>query len=146
MSPRPFKNRIIRCKAENIYFKPQGIRGKFLQKIYLTCDEYEAIRLADLEGLSQEEAGREMDVSRQTFGRIIESARRKIADALINGKMIVITDKNAPVTLKEIHYICDNCGHEWDDFISPFIKCPECNSPVFFKRGQFRKNFRKGGI
>jgi predicted DNA-binding protein (UPF0251 family) len=61
-----------------------------LQHIELTVDELEAVRLADLEGLYQEEAAARMNVSRQTFGRIVEAAHKKIADALVNGKALSI--------------------------------------------------------
>jgi len=53
-------------------------------------DELEAVRLADLEKLYQEEAARKMSVSRQTFGNIIQSAHKKIADALLKGKALKI--------------------------------------------------------
>ncbi len=59
-----------------------------VSRVVLRCDEVEAIRLADLQGLYQEDAARRMRVSRQTFGRIVGSARRKIADAIINGKCL----------------------------------------------------------
>jgi predicted DNA-binding protein (UPF0251 family) len=61
-----------------------------LQRVNLTVDELEAIRLADLQGLYQEQAARKMNVSRQTFGRILESSHKKIADALVNGKALSI--------------------------------------------------------
>jgi predicted DNA-binding protein (UPF0251 family) len=61
-----------------------------LQQTTLTVDELEAVRLADLQGLYQEQAAEKMNVSRQTFGRIIESAHKKIADALVNGKALLI--------------------------------------------------------
>jgi len=54
----------------------------------MTLDEFEAIRLADLEALYQEQAAATMSVSRPTFSRIIESAHRKIADALVHGKAL----------------------------------------------------------
>jgi predicted DNA-binding protein (UPF0251 family) len=57
-----------------------------LEEVLLSLDEYEAIRLADGEGLYQEQAALMMNISRQTFGRIIESAHRKVADVLVNGK------------------------------------------------------------
>lgn len=63
-----------------------------LSEIVLLADEVEAIRLADLEQLYQEDAAQKMKVSRQTFGRIVESARAKIADALINGKALRLED------------------------------------------------------
>jgi predicted DNA-binding protein (UPF0251 family) len=61
-----------------------------LEQVALTVDELEAIRLADLEGLYQEEAAQRMNVSRQTFGRIITEAHKKIADALVHGKALSI--------------------------------------------------------
>jgi predicted DNA-binding protein (UPF0251 family) len=71
-------------------FRPSGaIVGK-TEEVVLTFDEAEALRLADLEGLYQQAAAQRMGISRPTFGRIIESARRKTADALINGKRILI--------------------------------------------------------
>jgi predicted DNA-binding protein (UPF0251 family)/predicted Fe-Mo cluster-binding NifX family protein len=70
--------------------KPAGIPARELQEVRLGFDEAEALRLADLEGLYQEAAARSMGVSRQTFGRIIEMARRKTADAILNGKALRI--------------------------------------------------------
>jgi len=61
-----------------------------LQQITLTVDELEAIRLTDLEGLYQAPAAKKMNISRQTLGRILESAHKKIADALVNGKALLI--------------------------------------------------------
>ncbi len=63
-----------------------------LSEVILLADEVEAIRLADHEKLYQEEAALKMKISRQTFGRIIESAHSKIADALINGKALKLED------------------------------------------------------
>ncbi len=59
-------------------------------EISLALDEFEALRLADFEGLYQEQAAARMAVSRQTFGRIVEAARRKIAQALVEGKSLSI--------------------------------------------------------
>jgi predicted DNA-binding protein (UPF0251 family) len=61
-----------------------------LEEVNLTLDELEAVRLADLEGLYQEDAARKMDISRQTFGNIINSAHKKIADVLLNAKALKI--------------------------------------------------------
>ena len=71
-------------------FKPAGIPARNLEHVTLHFDQAEAIRLADLEGLYQEAAALRMGVSRQTFGRIVESARRVVADAIINGKCLHI--------------------------------------------------------
>ena len=86
--PRPFSPRRIDCSPGATYFKPAGIPLRDLQEITLTLDELEALRLADLEGLYQEEAAERMQVSRPTFGRIVESARKKVADALVHGSAL----------------------------------------------------------
>jgi predicted DNA-binding protein (UPF0251 family) len=84
------------------YFKPRGIPTVDLEEIILNLDEFEAIRLADYERLYQEEAAVKMNISRQTFGRIIEAAHKKIADVLLNGKALKIeggeiaTDEKKP--------------------------------------------------
>jgi predicted DNA-binding protein (UPF0251 family)/predicted Fe-Mo cluster-binding NifX family protein len=77
--------------------KPAGIPARDLEEVILGFDEAEALRLADLEGLYQEAAARSMGVSRQTFGRIVEIARRKVADALLNGKALRIEGGSAKV-------------------------------------------------
>ena len=92
--PRPRNFRRICQKPAANYYKPRGIPLSALQHINLTFDELEAIRLADLEEMYQEKAAQEMNISRQTFGRIIESAHKKIADALVNGKALSIDGGN----------------------------------------------------
>jgi len=78
--------------------KPAGIPGRELEEVRLGLDEAEALRLADLEGLYQEAAARSMGVSRQTFGRIVETARRKIADAILNGKSLRIDGDRSSIS------------------------------------------------
>jgi len=87
--PRRVRRR-IRGRFHHNCFKPCGIPRAELKSILLTKDEIEAIRLADFEGLYQEDAAREMEISRPTFSRILNSARKKIATALIQGKTIEI--------------------------------------------------------
>jgi len=87
--PRRIRRR-IRGKFHHNCFKPCGIPARDLEFEILSKDEIEAIRLADFEGLYQEDAAKEMEVSRPTFSRILSSARKKIANALINGKAIEI--------------------------------------------------------
>ncbi len=72
------------------YYKPRGIPLTLLQCVELTVDEFEAIRLADCEHLYQEQAAERMNVSRQTFGRILDAARAKVADAIVHGKALSI--------------------------------------------------------
>ncbi|MFN4216090.1 MAG: DUF134 domain-containing protein [Brevinematales bacterium] len=88
--PRPKKCRHIHCKPCISGFKPIGRPSHTLEKIILKIDEFEAIRLADLEDLYHEEAARQMGISRPTFGNILTRAHQKIADAIINGKLLVI--------------------------------------------------------
>ena len=87
---RPCRCRRIRCHPDASYFKPRGIPVHMLEEINLTLDELEAIRLADLESMYQEDAAKKMNVSRQTFGNIIKSAHQKIADVLLNAKALKI--------------------------------------------------------
>jgi predicted DNA-binding protein (UPF0251 family)/predicted Fe-Mo cluster-binding NifX family protein len=71
-------------------YKPAGVQAQDLEEVALGLDELEALRLADYEGLYQEAAALRMGVSRQTFGRIVEAARRKTAAALVEGKALRI--------------------------------------------------------
>jgi predicted DNA-binding protein (UPF0251 family) len=78
-------------------FKPIGIPVLELEEVVMSLDEFEAMRLADLDRLYQEQAASEMGVSRTTFSRIIDSAHRKMADALVHGKALRI--EGGPVQL-----------------------------------------------
>ena len=97
--PRPKCCRNVCGVPDKNYFKPRGIPISQLEEVVLSLDEYEAIRLADYEQLYQEEAAGRMNISRQTFGRIIEAAHKKIADVLINGKAMKI--EGGEVTVSE---------------------------------------------
>ncbi len=88
--PRPCRCRRIRCNPDTNYFKPRGIPLHNLEEVNLTLDELEAVRLADWKGLYQEDAAKKMNISRQTFGNIINSAHKKIADVLLNAKALKI--------------------------------------------------------
>jgi uncharacterized protein len=88
---RPCRCRRIRCSPDPRLFKPKGIPLHDLKEVVLGLDELEAVRLADLMGLYQEAAAKEMNVSRQTFGNIIARAHHKIADALLNAKALRIS-------------------------------------------------------
>jgi predicted DNA-binding protein (UPF0251 family) len=88
--PRPCRCRRIRCNPDTNYFKPRGIPLDMLEEINLTLDELEAVRLADFEELYQEDAAKKMNISRQTFGNIINSAHKKIADVLLHAKALKI--------------------------------------------------------
>ncbi len=91
--PRPKKFRCVRCKPDATYFKPRGIPLVELEEIPISIDEIEAIRLADYEGMYHEEAATRMKISRQTFGRILNGAHKKVADCIIKGKALKIKTK-----------------------------------------------------
>jgi len=93
--PRPRLGRRIAFQPDVTYFKPAGIGVRFLEQVDLEIDELEAIRLFDAEGKPQEECAKKMEVSQPTFSRILSSARKKIADALVKGKAIRIENPKA---------------------------------------------------
>lgn len=88
---RPIKPRRVYFDPNVTYFKPRGIPLSVLEEIDLAIDELEAIRLCDLKNLRQVKAAQKMKISQSTLGRILCSARKKIAQALIQGKAIKIT-------------------------------------------------------
>jgi predicted DNA-binding protein (UPF0251 family) len=95
------------------YFKPRGVPLSGLEEVVLSVDEFEAIRLADLEGLYQEQAAGQMNVSRQTFGRIIESAHKKVAETLVKGKALKI--EGGEVEMASMHrFRCGDCQRSWE--------------------------------
>ena len=91
---RPCKQRRVRGRPNSSYFKPAGIRMANLEESLLTLAEFEAIRFIDFERIPQTEAGTNMQVSQSTLSRILSSGRKKIADAIINGKAIKIEREN----------------------------------------------------
>jgi len=88
--PRPRLHRRVRFWPGVTHFKPAGVRLAEINEIVLTMDEFEAIRWCDFNQISQKQAAKKMNISQPTLQRIIVSARRKIADALVNGKSIRI--------------------------------------------------------
>ena len=110
---RPRNCRRVGCMPGSNYFKPRGIPLSALEEVVLSVDEFEAIRLADLEGLYQEQAAERMKVSRQTFGRVVESARRKVAEALVAGKALKIEGGDVEMASMR-RFRCDDCRHSWE--------------------------------
>jgi uncharacterized protein len=106
---RPHKPRIVCQVPMASYFKPRGIPLAFLEEAVLGLDEVEALRLADLEGLDQEDVGDRMGVSRGTVGRLLNRAHRTIADALLCGKALRL--EGGPVaTPPGLHAACPGRG------------------------------------
>ena len=87
---RPKKCRCINCRPNAFYFKPRGIPLVELEEVCLSLDELEALRLAYYGGLYHEEAAKQMNVSRATFGRILDGARHKTAGAILHGNALKI--------------------------------------------------------
>ena len=87
---RPKKTRWVKCLPGERCFRPKGKPVSKLEGVCLTIDEFEAIRLADLEELTHAKAAHLMKVSRPTFTRILSAAHKRIADGLVNIKAIKI--------------------------------------------------------
>ena len=121
---RPKKYRIVEYLLKPTDFKPNRKTNGYVE---LTIDELEAIRLADLENMYQEDAAHVMGVSRQTFGRIVKSAHMKIADAVVNIKEIKIGKDE---TCRDVKLIkCPSCGKIWRVPIDyNKLRCPECHA------------------
>ena len=106
--PRPKRHRLVSSPPIMEGFKPFGIPMKDLEPVVLLYEEYESIRLSDYEGLKQVESAERMNVSRPTFTRIYEKARRSIAQALIEGKAIFIEGGNYHTN--DYWYKCESCS------------------------------------
>jgi predicted DNA-binding protein (UPF0251 family) len=127
--PRPVQSRkISRFPGKNLY-KPAGIPGCELQIISLGLDEFEALRLADYQQMYQEEAAEKMGVSRQTFGRIVTTARKKVAQALTEGMGLKIEGGNVEFEeeTKTIH--CPKCRRKFSRASGgeKRANCPKCS-------------------
>lgn len=145
---RPFKCRRIKANPQVTYFKPRAIPVSILEEVNLTMDEFESIRLADLEGMYQAEAASKMKVSRQTFGNIINSAHKKIADAIINAKAIKIKGGVYKMpNQNQKKFKCRECKHDWE---IPYgsgrpNECPSCKSQDIHRDPADRGWSRKSG-
>ena len=133
---RPQKSRFVKIDPKANYFKPRGIPMVDLEQVQLTLDELESLRLADFLGMSHEKAGKQMGVSRATFGRIIEQARKTVANALIYGKAISVEGGN----YKKVDdlagnrvFLCDHCKCRWEESRGTGRpeSCPSCGRQTF---------------
>ena len=129
--PRPHKCRVIGARPAAMAFKPRGVPARGLETVELGLDEFEAIRLADFEGLYQDAAATEMGVSRATFGRLIERARHKVACALLDGKMLVV--QGGIVTMRDTRtFSCADCNQTFE--VAPGTgrpeACPTCGNEM----------------
>jgi len=143
---RPPCCRCVRHEPPCSYFKPRGIPLSVLDEIILGFDEVEALRLADLEGMYQEEAAEKMKVSRPTFARIVEAARRKVAEALVKGKALKLEGGNIMMTVAR-KFRCSDCSHAWEvrhGTGRPAV-CPKCRSCNIHRAEEDRGWARGGG-
>jgi len=108
-----------------------GVEGRHLHKIFMSIDEYEAIRLADFLGLNHEKAAVEMEISRSTFTRLIERARKKLSQMLVKGNKLNIEGGN--IHFKQNIIKCNNCGHMFKiDMKTSLDICPNCETSDLF--------------
>lgn len=139
MMPRPRFRRRIGWMPERRYFRPDGDDAANAAEVVLDPDEVEALRLADLEELHQEEAAESMGISRPTFGRIVASAHKKVADALVHGKAIRFAspaegfETGAGPSGPGGSCVCPRCGYRKPhEAGKPCRKevCPNCGSSM----------------
>lgn len=135
--PRPFKEKTVRALPPIADFKPAGIPIREMESIIMSIEEMEAIRLADVERLSQLLAAEQMGVSGPTFNRILMKAHQKVGTALWQGNALRIEGGNFRIDYschhKLRHFICQSCANEW---AIPFgngqrgadMICPLCSS------------------
>ena len=133
----PYRKRRVQLPPNFQNFKPSGIPRKFLKALNLSIDEYEAIRLADYEGLEHQKAAEYMAISRPTFTRLIDKARHKIARAIVDGMELVIEGGNVEFANRLRR--CRKCGDEQIQPISDLSDgCPECGPETM---EEVHKNF-----
>lgn len=123
--PRPKQDRKISYPPLMQGFKPFGIPRRMLNSVTLLYDEYEAIRLLDYEGMNQDQAAVQMNVSRPTLTRIYEKARKTIAQALVEGNMIMIEGGN--VQFDRAWYRCRRC-YKLIGGLENHVHCKDCKT------------------
>ena len=124
---RPTKFRRVEFFPKNSYFIPVGKAKCEIEEIVLKVEELEAMRLKDIEELTQEQCAERMKVSRQTFQNIIDSARKKIAMALTEGKAISISGGH--YTTNHCNFKCTDCGTIYEiNYEQDKSYCPNCRS------------------
>jgi predicted DNA-binding protein (UPF0251 family) len=99
----------------------------------ITLEEYESIRLSDYHKIKQKVAADIMGISQPTFHRILNSAREKVANGLVEGKIINI--RGGDYVIDKNRYRCVSCGFEWQNLTKDYKKCPDCKSEDIIKEG-----------
>ena len=106
-------------------YKPFGVPMRELESVIMSIEEFEALRLADYEDLTQQEAAGRMNISRPTFTRLYDKARKNVAKAFVEGKAILI--RGGTFLSNEYWYRCNDC-HETIVSPSSETSCNKCNS------------------
>jgi predicted DNA-binding protein (UPF0251 family) len=132
--PRPPKCRRVAAGPPVTAFKPAGVPGQELETTVLGLDELEALRLADLEGLYHDPAAARMGISRATFGRLLDRARRKVAAALFEPRMLVFAGGPVIPSGSRLFW-CDDCAATFE---RPFgtgrpAACTHCQGRRFHR-------------
>jgi uncharacterized protein len=145
--PRPRIPRRVYSEPNVTYFKPAGVMMNRLEQVIISVDEFEAVRLKDYEGIEQVKAAKKMKISQPTFQRLLLSVRRKLADAMVNGKAIKIEGGDYMIrdSLKgrgrmggsgegpSGECVCTKCGHKvpHERGVPCYQrKCPECGAAM----------------
>jgi|GEM_PF-122491 predicted DNA-binding protein (UPF0251 family) len=128
---RPAKPRFVTGEPCVDFFKPRGIPLRELEEERLSVEELEAIKLADIECLYQEDAAERMEISRPTFQRVIKSARGKVARCLVEGKALGIEGGNYVLATEGKVLECLSCEHSWQEPFGSGVRacetvCPKC--------------------
>ncbi|HKM94767.1 MAG TPA: DUF134 domain-containing protein [Prolixibacteraceae bacterium] len=119
------RNRRVSMMPPMEGFKPFGIPMRQLESVIMFYEEFEAIRLADYENLNQVDAAKKMNISRPTFTRLYDKARKKTAKAFVEGKAIII--KGGTYETEDYWYKCDDCK-ETISTMKPISHCRKCDS------------------
>lgn len=123
--PNRIRSRRITTPPRMEGFKPFGIPMRELESVDLLYEEFEALRLADYEDLTQEEAAERMNISRPTFTRLYDKARKCVAKAFAEGKAIII--RGGTYVSDDYWYRCRTC-HETTVSVKPEKSCVKCDS------------------
>lgn len=131
---RPKRFRRIYQEPQIKCFKPVSDENiALISPVKISVDEIEAVRIKDYEDFKQEIAADMMDISQSTFHRTLNSARKKIAKALVEGRMIKI--QGGDFVTDKVRYKCKTCGFEWISPKKEYEKCPDCKSEDIYKIG-----------
>ncbi|MDD5448213.1 MAG: DUF134 domain-containing protein [Actinomycetota bacterium] len=147
--PRPVSLRYVGGEPSYSFFKPRGIPLRELEVVNLSVEELESLKLVDIEGLYHEEAAMRMEVSRSTFHRILKEARRKVAEALVEGKALSIKGGNYILAGDTRIFECLECGYRWEEPFGSGVRaceavCPKCGGAVV-RKGCGGGRARRGG-